>query len=38
VHVNTGGDPESTPLKNCATDPAKFYHLTEAGKIPDTSS
>jgi hypothetical protein len=36
VQVNTGGDPESTLLKNCATDPGKFFHLKQAGQMPDT--
>ena len=36
VQVNTGGDPTSTLLQNCATDPGKFFLLTEAGQIVTT--
>ena len=28
IQVNTGGDPTSTLLKNCASDPSKFFLLT----------
>jgi hypothetical protein len=30
IQVNTGGDPISTLLQNCASDPKKFFHLTSA--------
>jgi Flp pilus assembly protein TadG len=36
VQVNTGSDPTSTLLQNCATDPGKFFLLTEAGQIITT--
>ena len=36
VQVNTGGDPTSTLLQNCATDAGKFFLLTEAGQIVTT--
>jgi hypothetical protein len=36
VQVNTSGDPESTLLKNCATDLNKYFHLRQAGEMPDT--
>lgn len=36
VQVNTGGDPTSTLLQNCATDPGKFFLLTNAGAIVTT--
>src|SRR5256885_4357234 len=29
VQVNTGGDPESTVLKECATSTDMFYHITD---------
>ncbi|MEH2534878.1 Flp pilus assembly protein TadG [Bradyrhizobium sp. AZCC 1588] len=32
VQVNTGGDAESTVLKECASDANKFYHIKEAGQ------
>ncbi|MEH2518294.1 Flp pilus assembly protein TadG [Bradyrhizobium sp. AZCC 1610] len=32
VQVNTGGDAESTVLKQCASDANKFYHIKEAGQ------
>jgi uncharacterized protein YegL len=38
VQVNTGGDPTSTMLKNCASDSNKFYLLTSATQIPTTFS
>jgi len=34
--VNTGGDPTSTLLQNCASDPDKFYLLTSANQIIST--
>jgi Flp pilus assembly protein TadG len=33
VQVNTGGDPLSTVMKGCASDPAKFFMLTSATAI-----
>jgi len=36
VQVNTGGDPTSTLLKNCATDLGKFFLLTSADEIVAT--
>jgi Flp pilus assembly protein TadG len=36
VQVNTGGDPTSTLLQNCASDPGKFFLLTSAGQIVAT--
>jgi hypothetical protein len=36
VQVNTGGDPVSTLLQNCASDAGKFFHLTTAGQIVAT--
>jgi uncharacterized protein YegL len=36
VQVNTGGDATSTMLKNCASDPGKFFLLTTAGQIVTT--
>lgn len=33
VQVNTGGDPTSTLLKNCATDTSKFFLLTSANQM-----
>jgi Flp pilus assembly protein TadG len=33
VQVNTGGDPTSTMLKNCATDSTKFFLLTSANQM-----
>jgi len=36
VQVNTGGDPTSTLLQNCATDPGKFFLLTFASGIITT--
>jgi Flp pilus assembly protein TadG len=36
VQVNTGGDATSTMLKNCASDPGKFFLLTSAGQIVST--
>jgi Flp pilus assembly protein TadG len=36
IQVNTGSDPTSTLLKNCASDPTKFYLLTSADQIIST--
>ena len=36
VQVNTGGDPTSTLLQNCATDSSKFFLLTSASQIVTT--
>jgi uncharacterized protein YegL len=36
VQVNTGNDPTSTLLQNCASDPGKFFLLTQAGQIVTT--
>jgi Flp pilus assembly protein TadG len=36
VQVNTGGDPTSTLLQNCASDPSKFFLLTTSGQIVTT--
>jgi hypothetical protein len=36
IQVNTGGDPTSTLLQNCATDSTKFYLLTSASQILTT--
>jgi Flp pilus assembly protein TadG len=36
VQVNTDNDPASTLLKNCATDPGKFYMLTSGSQIITT--
>lgn len=36
VQVNTGSDPTSTLLQNCASDPGKFFLLTSAGEIVST--
>ena len=33
VQVNTGGDPTSTLLKNCATNSTKFFLLTSANQM-----
>ncbi len=33
VQVNTGGDPTSTVLQNCATDSSKFFQVTNAADI-----
>jgi Flp pilus assembly protein TadG len=38
VQVNTGGDPTSTLLKNCASDSSKFFLLTSANQIVTTFS
>ena len=36
IHVNTGGDPMSTLLQNCASDSNKFFHLTSADQMTAT--
>jgi Flp pilus assembly protein TadG len=36
VQVNTGGDPTSTLLQNCASDSSKFFLLTSANEIITT--
>jgi Flp pilus assembly protein TadG len=36
VQVNTGSDPTSTLLQNCATDPNKFFLLTSSVQIVTT--
>ncbi len=36
VQVNTGGDPTSTLLQNCASDPDKFFLLTSSNQIVTT--
>ncbi len=36
IQVNTGGDPTSTLLQNCATDSTKFFLLTTADQIVTT--
>jgi Flp pilus assembly protein TadG len=36
VQVDTGGDPTSTLLQNCATDSGKFFLLTSASEIITT--
>ena len=36
VQVNTGGDPTSTLLKNCATNPSMFFELKTAGALVTT--
>jgi Flp pilus assembly protein TadG len=36
VQVNTGGDPTSTLLQDCASDPGKFFLLTSAVQIVTT--
>ena len=33
IHVNTGGDPMSTLLQNCASDPDKFWMVTSSSGI-----
>jgi hypothetical protein len=33
IQVNTGGDPTSTLLQNCASGSDKFFLLTNAGEI-----
>jgi len=36
VQVNTGGDPTSALLQNCATDPSMFFELKTAGALVST--
>lgn len=36
VQVNTGGDPTSTLLQNCASDPSYFFLLTTSSEIVTT--
>ena len=36
IQVNTGGDPTSTLLQNCATSPDMFYLLTSADQVTAT--
>jgi hypothetical protein len=36
IQVNTGGDPTSTLLQNCASTSDKFYLLTTASQINTT--
>ena len=36
IQVNTGGDPTSTLLQNCASSSDKFYLLTSAGQMTAT--
>ena len=36
VQVNTGGDPTSTLLRNCATNPAMFFELKKASDLVAT--
>ena len=36
IQVNTGGDPTSTLLQNCASDSSKFWMLTSASAINTT--
>jgi Flp pilus assembly protein TadG len=36
VQVNTGGDPTSTLLRNCATNPSMFFELKTAGALVTT--
>jgi Flp pilus assembly protein TadG len=36
IQVNTGGDPTSTLLQKCASDPSKFFLLTTASEIIST--
>jgi len=36
IQVNTGGDPTSSLLQNCATKPSMFYLLTSADQITAT--
>ena len=38
VQVNTGGDPTSTLLQNCASDSSKFFLLTSSVQIVSTFS
>jgi Flp pilus assembly protein TadG len=36
VQVNTGGDPTQSVMKNCASDPAKFFELKKANQLVST--
>ena len=36
MQVNTGGDPTSTLLQNCASDSSKFFLLTSSSQIITT--
>jgi Flp pilus assembly protein TadG len=36
VQVDTGGDPTSTLLQNCASDPSMFFKLTSSSQIVST--
>jgi hypothetical protein len=36
IQVNTGGDPTSTMLQNCASSMDKFYLLTSADQMTAT--
>jgi Flp pilus assembly protein TadG len=36
IQVDTGGDPTSTLLQNCASDPSKFFLLTSSSQIVTT--
>jgi hypothetical protein len=36
VHVNTGGDPQSTVLKNCASAADKFTEIKAANQLVST--
>ena len=36
IQVNTGGDPTSTLLRNCASSSDKFFLLTSANQIVTT--
>ena len=36
MQVNTGGDPTSTLLQSCASDPGKFFLLTSSDQIVTT--
>jgi hypothetical protein len=36
IQVNTGGDPTSTLLQNCASSTDKFYLLTSADQMTAT--
>ena len=38
VQVNTGGDPTSTLLQQCASDSSKFFLLTSASQMVSTFS
>ena len=38
IQVNTGGDPTSTLLKNCASGTGNFYEIKQANQIADVFS